>query len=77
VCKSADRPSPIEKFDVTLTVGDRDFTFPLNCQLRNLATDIQITYYWIDHRLLRETTLNQAHNVCRRIVACDSELKLS
>jgi hypothetical protein len=65
------QPSPrarVGKFDVTLTVGDRDFTFPLNCQLRNLATDIQITYYWIDHRLLRETTLNQAHNVCRRIV---------
>jgi len=54
--------------DANLTARGQQFTFPLHRRSLNLAPDLQLTYYWIDQRLLSETAQNHSTNLCRRIV---------
>ena len=65
---SSNRPDPSRQFEVTLTVGGQEFIFPLMSRVLELSSDVHITYYWIDQRLLRETNDNPSRNLCRRIV---------
>ena len=65
---SSNRPDPSRHFDVTLTVGGQEFIFPLMCRVLELTSDVHITYYWIDQRLLRGTNVDPSRNLCRRIV---------
>lgn len=58
----------VDCFNVCLTVRGHQFTFPLCGQVRILAPDRKIAYYWIDQRLLEENANNRSTNLCRRIV---------
>jgi hypothetical protein len=56
------------QFDVRLTANKQVFTFPLHSRVLDLGSNVKITHYWIDQRLLKETPNNRSQNLCRRIV---------